>query len=135
MLIETQPVVQQKSHIVFHVHIHRILQCDYRQILRVRIRCAVYSIVQTQQIFPVLKQPAKNRILVISSGWQRRTRRRFRYKSCSSCSISFYIHLSSFAGERKSPAFSLFLEKHRFSEMIVRIADGPELACDRKYML
>ena len=31
--------------------------------------------------------------------------------------------------------FHYFLEKHRFSEMIIRIVDGHESACDKKYML
>ena len=91
-----------------HVYFYEIefakLIIRYRQSLCVCVGRAVHRIVQTQQIFPVLKQPAKNRVLVVSPGWQRGSRCQYR-------SISLLIHLSSFAGERKSPAFSLFFGK------------------------
>ena len=47
MLVEIQPEVHKKGHIIFHVHIDGIFQGDDRQLLRIRIGGLVDRIIKT----------------------------------------------------------------------------------------
>ena len=47
VLVEIQPEVHKKGHVVFHVHIDGIFQGDDRQFLRVRIGGLVDRVIKT----------------------------------------------------------------------------------------
>ena len=47
VLVEIQPEVHKKGHVIFHVHIDGIFQGDDRQLLRIRIGGLVDRVIKT----------------------------------------------------------------------------------------